>query len=243
MLSIPRDLYVDVPGFGRSKINTAYANGGLPLAIKTVRQFTSIDVNHVMQIDFDGFRSVVDALGGIDIVNPYYVASGPEGFDGRKPVFPKGKLHLNGRDALAYARMRKVSERSRMVNEEEGTELGRGRRQQRIIDAITSQVAGFDSVRKPRGVPRAVVQPLITDANAGQLIAFGFGKWWSKPKNNLRCRLGGDSESRDIDGTNQDVLVPVPENRATIRMWLGKQAPIKPANAEAPGCTRESATG
>lgn len=245
MLSIPRDLYVDIPGYGKEKINAAYANGGLPLAIRTVRNFTGVDVNHVMQIDFDGFRDIVDALGGIEIDNPHYVASGADGsFDRnerngvKKPwVFPKGHLKLDGQHALAYARLRKVDDRSLRENEQEGAELGRARRQQRVIDAIVSEVASLESLRHPRGVPRAVVQPLITDASAGQLLAFGFGKWWSKPENNLRCRLGGDSAYEN----GEDVLIPNEDNRAVVRMWLGKQAPVKPDSALAPGCVRETA--
>lgn len=235
MLSIPRDLYVEVPGYGREKINTAYKNGGLPLAIRTVRKVTGVDVNHVAQVDFDGLRSVVESLGGIEIDNPYYVGAS-QSFDGRKPVFPKGKLQLDGRDALAYARMRYVTDATRAANQEEATELGRARRQQRVIDAIVGEIASFDSLKKPRGVPRAVVAPLITDISASQMLTFGFGKWWSKPSNNLRCRLGGDADYNDA---GQAILLPVPENRATIRMWMGQQAPVKPANAEAPGCVRE----
>lgn len=235
MLSIPRDLYVDIPGHGSDKINAAYALGGLPLAIRTVRNLTDIDVNHVVQIDFDGFKEVVDSLGGIEIDNPFLVQSGTCGaecnFDGKRWVFPAGKLKLDGKHALAYARIRKVDDRTLALNEQEGTDLGRARRQQRVIDAIVSDVISTDSLLHPRDVPRAVVQPLTTDISAGQMLAFGFGKWWSKPQNGLRCRLGGDD-----DGAEN--LIPDESNRAVVRMFLGKQAPVPPDSALAPGCVR-----
>jgi LCP family protein required for cell wall assembly len=236
MLSIPRDLYVEIPGYGSEKINAAYANGGLPLAIRTVRQVTGVDVNHVAQVDFDGFKEVVDSLGGIEIDNPHMVRSGNTPFDGRHWTFPKGKQTLDGRDALAYARIRYVDDQTIANNELEGTELGRARRQQRVIDAIVSEVVSMDSVRRPRGVPRAVVQPLLTDISAGQLLTFGFGKWWAKPENNLRCRLGGDNDYRD----GESVVIPNEDNRAVVRMFLGKQAPVPPDSALAAGCVREA---
>lgn len=235
MLSIPRDLYVSIPGYGEEKINAAYANGGLPLAIRTVRQVTGVEVNHVAQVDFDGFREVVDALGGVEIDNPFMVRSDTR-FDGRDWVFPRGELTLDGRDALAYARIRKVDQRTLELNEQEGADLGRARRQQRVIDAIVSEVVSRESLLKPREVPRAVVRPLTTDITASQLMAFGFGKWWSKGDNSLRCRLGGDADYRE----GEDVLIPDETNRAVVRMFLGRQAPVPPDSALAAGCVRES---
>lgn len=236
MLSIPRDLLVEVPGYGSEKINAAYANGGLPLAIRTVRAATGIDVNHVVQIDFDGFKDVVDALGGVEIDNPFLVESGKQKFDGRHWRFRKGKQTLDGRDALAYARIRYMSDETIRLNEQEGNELGRLRRQQRVIDAVVKKVVSTNSVRHPNGVPKAVVKPLLTDISAGQMLTFGFGKWWAKDENSLRCRLGGDSDYHD----GQEVLIPDEENRAVVRMFLGKQAPVAPENGLSAGCVRSS---
>lgn len=232
MLSIPRDLYVEVPGYEKERINAAYYNGGLPLAIRTVRNVTGVDVNHVAQIDFDGFREVVDAIGGIEIDNPTAIASGTK-FDGTHWRFPKGRIKLDGRHALAYARMRKMSDET---DPEESTDLARARRQQRVIDAIVAEVVSVESLRHPRKVPRAVVQPLLTDVSALQLVTFGFGKWWSKPENNLRCRLGGDA---GLGNEGEDVLLPNEDNRQAIRMFLGKQAPVAPSDPLSAGCVQE----
>lgn len=239
MLSIPRDLYVEIPGLeGRNKINEAYASGGLPLAIRTVRQVTGVDVNHVAQVDFDGFRKVVDELGGITVDNPTTIRGprNPAGwFDGGRWLFPKGEIELDGKHALAYARIRYVDDATRQRDPAEGTDLGRARRQQRVIDAIISEVASVNSLRRPSGVPRAVVAPLLTDISASQMLAFGFGKFWSRSDNNLRCRLGGDEESNE-DG---DVLIPNEQNRAAVRMFLGRQAPAPPESPLAAGCLTE----
>ena len=64
-LSIPRDTLVNIPGHGPSKINAAYAIGGPPLMIETIKQFLGIEVNHLVEVDFKGFPKFVDALGGV----------------------------------------------------------------------------------------------------------------------------------------------------------------------------------
>src|SRR5207248_6897360 len=74
-LSIPRDLRVPVPGYGDEKINAATQIGGPALAIRTIRRFTGLPVNHVMIIDFHDFRKLIDSIGGIDVNVPERILS------------------------------------------------------------------------------------------------------------------------------------------------------------------------
>ena len=69
-LSIPRDLYVPVHGVGEAKINAAYQAGGAPLAIRTIREYTGLKINHVVVVDFSKFKDLIDAEGGIDVNVP-----------------------------------------------------------------------------------------------------------------------------------------------------------------------------
>lgn len=227
VLSIPRDLRVDVPGYGQEKVNAAYQLGGPALTVRTIRQLTGLPVHHYMLIDFAGFKDVVDSLGGITVNNPRAIRS--ERFDGYVWRFRKGENKLDGRHALAYARVRR-----NVLNLNE-SDLTRAARQQAVLDAISAKVVSFHSVLHPRGTPRAVMSPLTTDATASQLVAFGIGKKWASGA--LRCRLGG---SLDFAG-GQSVLVGDEDNRAVVRMFLGQQPPVKPnvqSNAFAPGCTK-----
>jgi polyisoprenyl-teichoic acid--peptidoglycan teichoic acid transferase len=102
LVSIPRDTRTEVPGHGVTKINHASAYGGVPLAIETVKNFTGLPVNHYVEIDFAGFGSVVDMLGGIDM----YVDR-PVDY-GQGIVVDTGMQHLNGKQALAVVRNRKA---------------------------------------------------------------------------------------------------------------------------------------
>ena len=74
-LSIPRDLRVDIPGHGPDKINAAMQLGGPALAIKTIRTYTSLPVNHVVVLDFSGFKSLIDKVGGVRVNVPAAVYS------------------------------------------------------------------------------------------------------------------------------------------------------------------------
>lgn len=238
MLSIPRDLLAEVPGYGKEKANAAYALGGAELTVRTVKSLTGLPVHHYAEIDFDGFRTLIDEIGGVTVDVPRTLITppkdSPESFDGRQWTFGKGEQHLDGRRALAYARARKN------IRDEDESDLSRARRQQQVIDAIGDSVVSFNSVLHPRTVPRAVVGPLTTDMGAATMVAMALGKGWASDEGTVRCRLGGDIEY--VGG--QSVIVGDAsgggnDNRAAIRMFLGRQDPLKPdvvSNPFAPGC-------
>ena len=91
MLSIPRDLNVPIPGHGVNKINAAFAYGGPKLLIRTVNHLTVRKINHVVLVDFQGFRELIDSLGGVTIQNPTKVISS-QPFDGHGWRFEKGTI-------------------------------------------------------------------------------------------------------------------------------------------------------
>jgi LCP family protein required for cell wall assembly len=107
LLSLPRDLYVDIPGYGKSKINDAYANGGAPLAIKTVSQVLGVKINYYVPVNFHLFRKTVDTFHGvyIDVDRRYYHADGSSGNYAAIDLKP-GYQKLNGLHALEYVRYR-----------------------------------------------------------------------------------------------------------------------------------------
>ncbi len=115
-LSIPRDLQVAIPGASTQKINAAFQIGGAALAIKTIRQFTGLQINHVTQVvNFDDFKDLIDRLGGITVNVQKPIRSNR--FDCPVPTqarcerwqgwrFRKGPQHMSGERALIYSRIR-----------------------------------------------------------------------------------------------------------------------------------------
>ena len=108
LLSLPRDLWVDIPGYGENKINAAYEQGGVKLALKTVESVTGVDVNYLMVVDFSGFTRLVNAFGGVYVpVDQYYQHTNTPGTEQYAQIDVKpGYQLLHGTDALGFARYR-----------------------------------------------------------------------------------------------------------------------------------------
>ncbi|MEP7199894.1 MAG: LCP family protein [Chloroflexota bacterium] len=148
MLSLPRDLWVTIPDHGENRINTAYAigqraktpGGGPVLAKRTVQANFGIPIHYYVMINFVGFRKLVDALGGltIDVPKDIYDPTFPNDTYGVKPLFiAKGRQHMNGQQALDYARTRHVD-----------SDFGRMKRQQQVLMAIKDQALRADIITK-----------------------------------------------------------------------------------------------
>ncbi len=114
-LSIPRDSYAEIPGQSPQRINAAYAYGGAAAQIEAVEGFLDLEVDHVAIVDFTGFEDLIDAVGGVEVDLKHKlcadISGGAGGGQGGVSLrLPKGESTLNGEKALAYARVRKVSE-------------------------------------------------------------------------------------------------------------------------------------
>jgi len=145
MLSIPRDMWVNIPGFGYSRINTAWSlgrgsklpGGGPALTMKTASHFIGVPVDYYVQVDFDTFVDIINLLGGVDIYNDENIVLDPVAH-GRD--FPKVRLtccgirHLNGPAALAYERCRKEGQGCK------DGDVGRAKRQQKVIFGIREKI-------------------------------------------------------------------------------------------------------
>jgi LCP family protein required for cell wall assembly len=174
-LSIPRDTMVDIPGYGYSKINAAYAYGGPALAIKTVEAFLGIKVNHVLLINFVKFPQLVDAMGGVTYSGSCVVSFINGGFrDGGYTLrLQSGTHHLNGAQALALARTRE-----NQCNPRE-SDLTREVRQQKLILAMKSQILSFSGFIRLPWIAWALPQAITTDMGpptlAGVMAAMEIG--------------------------------------------------------------------
>ena len=101
VVSIPRDSWVDIPGHGKGKVNWAYSFGGPNLTVETVEKMTDVRIDHLAVVDWDGFKTLTDAVGGVDILIPKTV------YDAARGVrWEAGRHHLDGEQALLYVRQR-----------------------------------------------------------------------------------------------------------------------------------------
>jgi LCP family protein required for cell wall assembly len=157
MLSIPRDMWVNIPGFGYSRINTAWTlgrrsrlpGGGPDLTMKTISHFMGVPVDYYVQVDFDTFVDMIDLIGGVDVYNDETLLLDPmvHGKELKKVKLTCcGMRHLNGAVALAFARCRHIEQGCK------DGDIGRARRQQKVIFAIR------DKVLSPENFPALMAQ-------------------------------------------------------------------------------------
>lgn len=154
IVSIPRDTYTEIVGKGKKdKINHAYAFGGIDMSVKTVENFLDIPVDYYIEVNMEGFKDIVDAVGGVDVYND--IAFTLEGMS-----FEKGNIHLNGEQALKYTRMRKQDARG---------DFGRQMRQRQVLEAVISKGANISSVTKLGTMLEAVEKNVKTNLNQDQM--------------------------------------------------------------------------
>lgn len=144
----PRDLYVDIPGRKKDKINAAFAYGGAPLLVETLQNLLGVKIDHVAKTDFEGFQRMTDAVGGVRV---YAEEASDEGFFQVK----QGWNDLNGEQALAFVRERKELS--------EG-DISRGRRQMAFIKALMTKTL------TPSVIANPVTLTKFVDAATGNLV-------------------------------------------------------------------------
>ena len=140
VISFPRDSWVEIPGYGNQKINAAFSFGGPKLLIETMENLTGIRVDHYGAIDFEGFKSMTDALGGVT-VNIKQSVYDPA----RKKNWTAGKQKLNGEEALLFVRQR--------YNLPNG-DFDRIKRQQAFLGALAKQAAARGTLTNPLKLDR-----------------------------------------------------------------------------------------
>ncbi|QEC47738.1 LytR family transcriptional regulator [Baekduia soli] len=164
VMSLPRDLKVSIPGHGTDKINAAYAIGGAPLTVKTVRKLLNIPINHVVNVNFGGFRRAVDRLGCVytDVDRRYFNDNNPPfggGGDYATIDIKAGYQQLCGQDALDYVRYRHFD-----------TDLVRAARQQQFLSDAKDQVGVGKVFSDRKALLRIFGRYTQTDINSNQAI-------------------------------------------------------------------------
>jgi len=239
MLSIPRDLWVTIPGYGENRVNMSYyfgekdkyPGGGPALAMRTVQYNLGVPVHFYVRVDFDGFKRIIDTLGGIDVNVPQAI-NDPEYPDmnyGYEPFYIEaGPQHMDGNTALKYARTRATR----------GADFDRARRQQQVLLAIRERALAIDVIPKIPELWVTMAGTIQTDLQLIDILELA----------KLADRVSGDRiEAVVIDHTmtvdyrtetGARVLLPVRERiRPLIERLFGDSRP-----AVAPTPTPDPAT-
>ncbi|HYN88109.1 MAG TPA: LCP family protein [Ardenticatenaceae bacterium] len=163
LLSIPRDLWVTIPGYGENRINTAHFWEGPALAKQTVAETFGLPVHYYVKLNFDAFVGIIDALGGIDVEvpEPLHDENYPTADYGVTTVdIPAGPQHFSGEEALIYARSRYST-----------SDFDRARRQQDVIAAIRRRLLEPGAWVRFPAVARVVLNSVETDMPQTEWLA------------------------------------------------------------------------
>ena len=192
LLSIPRDLRVEIPGQGVNKINAAYAFGGPDLLVETVAGATGIRANHYLEVEFGGFAGIVDALGGIELEFPYAARDAKSGLN-----VEAGAQTVDGATALAYARSRSYEElRDGDWVAQGGGDVARAARQREVLTKIMGEASSVSGMVRSPLVLSAVGSHLVADSDLTLFTLVKTG--WA-----MRSAADTDSVTLPVVGTEE----------------------------------------
>jgi len=166
-LSIPRDTVVEIPGHGLQKINAAYAFGGPALSISVIKRYLGIPINHIVEVNFEDFPQLIDAMGGVDYTGGCVTAriDGGSARGGYTLRLPAGTHHLNGKQALALARTR---ENLCAPNE---TDLNREQHQQALFQDMKSRLLSPSSFLRLPWIAWSAPPAIVSDMSGPTLLS------------------------------------------------------------------------
>jgi LCP family protein required for cell wall assembly len=209
LFSIPRDLWVNIPGFDYGKINTAYylgdlydtEGGGPGLAIKTVEELLGVDINYYAQVDFTAFENFINEIGGVDVEVPYEISVDPIG-PHNTATLGEGTQHLDGPTALAYARNRETF----------GGDFDRADRQQQVVMGIFDQITSLGTlptlIANAPTIYNNLRNGIHTNLNLKEAISLA---WTGSqvPRENIKKGIIGPNEvSMSMSPDGMDILLP-----------------------------------
>jgi LCP family protein required for cell wall assembly len=238
ILSLPRDLWVEIPGFGVGRINQAYFDGqayeypggGAQLAAETVEAFIGVPIDYYITVDFQAFVDVVDLLGGIVVDVPESIddPTYPDNCYGYDPfAIEAGRHRLDGAAALKYARTRATF----------GGDVDRAGRQQQVILALRDQATQLSTLPQlllsaPQ-LWQSLQNNVTTNLDLEQIIQLARLGQDIPPDRIRNVVLDFDYVYNETTPDGQQVLVPVREKIRSLRDELFSPAPVPTPQIEA----------
>jgi polyisoprenyl-teichoic acid--peptidoglycan teichoic acid transferase len=213
LLSVPRDLLVEMEPGAEDRINTAYLYGGTERATAVMEDLTGVSIDRYAIVDFGGFEDAIDALGGVtlEVEEPIRL-----GIEGRRVYIPAGRQELDGLEALAYARYR-------------GTacgDLDRIRRQQQLIAALREQALGWNTITRLPGIVKVVHDNVDTNVGIVQAISLGRALVGRGEDGGMRSyQLEG---RREVLPNGDQVLLPDERANERILSKFREEGPMSP---------------
>ncbi|MFJ7918842.1 LCP family protein [Lysinibacillus fusiformis] len=189
IISIPRDTYTEIKGKNKvDKINHAYAFGGMDMALRSVENLLKIPIDYVIQVNMEGFREIVDILGGVTVENV-------NAFQVDDFIYNEGMIHLDGKQALSYVRMR---------NDDPLGDFGRQARQKQVLQAVLQKGASVNSLRNYKDLLSSLQKNVRTNMTFDQMM--DIQKGYKNTLNQIESLSFEKGQGKKIDGIWYNML-------------------------------------
>ena len=212
-LSIPRDTVIEIPGHGLQKINAAHAFGGPALSISVIKRWLGIPINHLVEVNFENFPQLIDAMGGVDYTGECIVSRIDGGFirGGYTLRLSPGTHHLNGKQALALARTREN------LCHPNQTDIQREEHQQQLFNAMKSRLLSPSSILRLPLIAWNAPPAIISDMSGPTLLGlFGALAISGSPP----TRVLQPSGTTTLPGGEEGLTVSEAERRAATARFM-----------------------
>jgi LCP family protein required for cell wall assembly len=234
MLSIPRDMWVNIPGYDHAKINTGYylgeldklPGGGPQLAMDTVEEFLGVPIDYYAQVDFMTFVNFIDKVGGLDIRIEEEITVGILGQKDKDVTIYPGVQNLTGLEVLGYARSRYTA----------GGDFDRAKRQQHVIMTLRKQFLTFNMlpvlVSKAPELYQEFSSGIKTNLSLDQIIRLANLALQIPTENIHQAVIGPDVVYNGKSPDGLDILLPIPDEIRVLRDQIfTNKAQLSPINA------------
>jgi len=207
IISLMRDMYVDIPGYGQGRINSAFTFGGPELLRQTIKENFDIDLQYYAIINFKGFEALIDEAfpNGVemDVEKKMSTNIGV--------TLEPGLQHLNGKQLLGYVRFR----------HDAISDFGRVERQQKTLKALASQISGVQTVAKIPKLAGVIIPYINTSMDTGDMIYIGKDLITNKDADIQSMRVPVDGSYQDMNVNGAAVLsVDLEQNKQEIESFL-----------------------
>ena len=221
MMSIPRDTLVEIVGYDRDdKINHAHAFGGKEMTINTVEKFLDIPIDYYAAVDFDAFIDIVDILGGVTVNVPFDFHQKTMAPNSYYVYFNEGPQRVNGEEALAFVRMRKMDPRG---------DIGRTERQQEFIRAVVDEALQFKSITKVDDIANVIGERVETNVKISEGISMFLNLTGFSSDNIESVKL--DTVPETINGISYQIAITESLEEAKLELKEHLEL-IEPRNLE-----------
>ncbi len=212
MTSFMRDMYLHIPGFGKERINVAYMVGGFPMLNGTLLENFGVQVDYNIEVNFSAFQKIVDLVGGVDLALTAKEAQHMMEASKGTWALQEGMNHLDGEQALSYARIRKID-----------SDFNRTGRQRTVLHALLEQIRHAD-INELYSLVDTLIPYVTTDMTSAQILNLTLELAPLLPElkvENQRIPVDGGWSFATING-NEVILVDFKKNQQLLQQTLGK---------------------